>query len=261
MPKRDARYMEEQREMIARAALRCMLEKGVAATSTREVCNYAGISKGALYVHFKTREDIIVAAAEYHGWLRLDPVDSWADYEERILSLTDPVATSETHRQLMAVSYEFLSELVRDDLRLQGVNAQWDAVYLFYRSSLQAMHERGEIALPLGLEPTVRLHIQIQTGAMYCLLSDRRLDYAQLREEMLLSLDHVAGLSKEAKRNRSVKPFVSKPDIDTGERIALTFPYRDITAGGVASNDVGNASEGDGEALKPRRSRRAKITR
>ena len=48
MPKRDAAYMRAQREMIARAALQVLLEKGVYDTSLRDICKAAGVSMGAI---------------------------------------------------------------------------------------------------------------------------------------------------------------------------------------------------------------------
>lgn len=232
MPKRDARYMEEQREMTARAALRCILEKGLAATTTRAVCAYAGISKGALYTHYRTREDLIIAVLELEAFLNLDPVDNWADYEKRILSLIDPIAADETLRLLMSASYEFLSEIIRANLSLPKLDAEWDANYHFYRESLRVMHERGEISLPLGLDPTMRLHIQIQAGAIYCLLADRRHDHAQMRIDLLQSLSHAAGLKRPAPRVS--EPAVIQRNALSGGAVTLTFPYGEGTASGYS---------------------------
>lgn len=235
MPKRNALYMKEQREMIARAALHCILEKGIAATTTREVCTYAGISKGALYTHFKTREDLIVAVLELEAIFDLDPVDNWVDYEKRILSFVDPIGTEEAVRLLMSASYGFLSEILRTKPTLQRLDGEWDATYHFFRESLRLMHERGEITLPLGLEPTIRLHIQIQAGAIYCLLGDQRQEYAQMRVELLQSLGHAAGLKARARRQGELALATSRSGATSVETVALTFPYRKVAPEG--SND------------------------
>ena len=62
MPKRDDIYMGEQRTAIARAALKVLLEKGVYATSLRDICMEAGISIGALYTHFANKSEAITCA-------------------------------------------------------------------------------------------------------------------------------------------------------------------------------------------------------
>lgn len=64
MPKRDNEYMAERRRDILDATSRCMGRLGLSATSTTEICREAGISMGALYTHFKSKDDILLAIAE-----------------------------------------------------------------------------------------------------------------------------------------------------------------------------------------------------
>src|SRR5579885_2380032 len=64
MPKRDSTYMAERRKEILDATFRCLDRLGIAATSTTEICNEAGISMGALYTHFKSKDEILLAMAE-----------------------------------------------------------------------------------------------------------------------------------------------------------------------------------------------------
>jgi AcrR family transcriptional regulator len=62
MPQRDEAYMEGRRALIERAALDCMLDKGVYDTTLRDVCERVGISMGALYEHYRTRDDLFLVA-------------------------------------------------------------------------------------------------------------------------------------------------------------------------------------------------------
>lgn len=199
MPKRDELYMAGQRDMIARAALECILEKGVAATSTREICIAAGISKGALYSHFKTREDLIFAACNLDPPFTLAPVDSWPDYERRLRGAVEMLQPGGRLRKQMRASYEFLAELHLTDRTLPGLDRSWDDLYEFVRTSLDDMHRRGEISLPLGLQPTVEAHIQLVTGAQYSVMSDRRLEFAQIRANFLAAIAFTAGRETTAK--------------------------------------------------------------
>jgi AcrR family transcriptional regulator len=64
MPKRDANYMSARREKIVDAALAVMNREGSAALSTPALCREAGISTGALYTHFKSKDDVYAAIAE-----------------------------------------------------------------------------------------------------------------------------------------------------------------------------------------------------
>lgn len=52
---------EVRREQLLQAALRLFSEKGYRETSTQEVARAAGLTKGALYFHYPSKEDLLVA--------------------------------------------------------------------------------------------------------------------------------------------------------------------------------------------------------
>lgn len=64
MPKLSAAAMAERRLHIVRAAYRTFVAQGFAAASVDGICAEAGISKGAFYVHFKSKEALVHAVAE-----------------------------------------------------------------------------------------------------------------------------------------------------------------------------------------------------
>ena len=97
MPKRDEAYMEGQRELIERAALECMLEKGAYATTLRDVCERVGISMGALYVHYRTRDDLFLAALRLEPSRQVTPVSTWADYIETTRQFFQRLSSANDH--------------------------------------------------------------------------------------------------------------------------------------------------------------------
>lgn len=54
----------ETRDRILATALELIAEKGFAATSTRELSERLGFTKAALYYHFRTKEELLVALVE-----------------------------------------------------------------------------------------------------------------------------------------------------------------------------------------------------
>lgn len=55
----------EMRETILEATLDCLADHGYANTTNSLVCERAGISRGAMLHHYRTRQDLIVATIEY----------------------------------------------------------------------------------------------------------------------------------------------------------------------------------------------------
>ena len=51
------------------AALLVFRSKGYAATRIEDVCEAAGLTKGSFFYHFKTKEDLALASAEYWGFV------------------------------------------------------------------------------------------------------------------------------------------------------------------------------------------------
>lgn len=67
MPKRTADHMAMQRERILRATIACISELGIERTSVAEIRAHAGLSAGALYTHFVSKEEIVAAALRFGG--------------------------------------------------------------------------------------------------------------------------------------------------------------------------------------------------
>lgn len=59
--------MEGRRDHIVSATIDCMTRLGVVNTSLTDVCTEAGISRGALYTHFTSKEEILCAVMDRIG--------------------------------------------------------------------------------------------------------------------------------------------------------------------------------------------------
>ncbi len=61
------------REELARAAFELFSERGIGGVTLDEVAARAGVTKGSLYWHFKSKKDLVLAAAQiyYRTWLEL----------------------------------------------------------------------------------------------------------------------------------------------------------------------------------------------
>lgn len=198
MPKRNAAYMESQREHIARKALDCMLEKGLADTSIRDICTHAGVSIGAFYTHFADRQEVVFAACalDVMNEPRVPAAKTWAEYEAIFLTLPEHEKHPRT-RKRRRLSYQFIGEMAVSDKPL-AVSDVVDHYIYWFRDSLRAMAETGEIAMPLGLERTTQLHARLFYGTLHIMIVDMALDRGQLLAELLAGFALIAGRKSPA---------------------------------------------------------------
>ncbi len=64
MPKVTDHHHEARRRQLLDAARRCFGRKGFDATSVREIYEEAGLSAGSVYLHFRSKDEIIEALAQ-----------------------------------------------------------------------------------------------------------------------------------------------------------------------------------------------------
>ena len=83
MPKRKFRRLKEKRpEQITRAALAAFAEKGYDGTRVTDVARRAGVSKGLLYLYFRTKEELFKAVIKSVVVPRLEKLDSAVAHTE-----------------------------------------------------------------------------------------------------------------------------------------------------------------------------------
>ena len=76
MPRKTKEEAEKTRQLLLDTALTLFAERGISATSLKEVAAAAGLTHGALYWHFKNRTDLV---AELYESSRLPLDDLFLD--------------------------------------------------------------------------------------------------------------------------------------------------------------------------------------
>jgi AcrR family transcriptional regulator len=66
--------MQRTREALVQAGIELFAEKGLDAPSLDEICDRAGYTRGAFYVHFADRDEFVVAVMAHFGERFLDAV-------------------------------------------------------------------------------------------------------------------------------------------------------------------------------------------
>lgn len=87
MPKVSNAHRESRKEQITAAALACFAEKGFQRTSMADIIAASGLSAGAIYLHFESKQQIALAVGRQVLGRRLDDLDHLSGG-----SLPDPVS-------------------------------------------------------------------------------------------------------------------------------------------------------------------------
>lgn len=87
-------HQHESRTKLLDAALRLIREKGYQATRVEDICETAGLTKGSFFHHFKTKEELALAAAEHWNQrtgalFAAAPYQALADPLDRLLAYID----------------------------------------------------------------------------------------------------------------------------------------------------------------------------
>jgi AcrR family transcriptional regulator len=122
------------RARIQQVALDLFAEKGYEATSLREIAEHLGVTKAALYYHFKTKEEIVESLAE--DWMnQVRELVAWAKTQPRGLD-----TAREVLRRYSAILYQPQAQrLVRFAERNQSSMAKHPGGRL--RDELLSLHE------------------------------------------------------------------------------------------------------------------------
>ncbi|MDX2170477.1 MAG: helix-turn-helix domain-containing protein [Deltaproteobacteria bacterium] len=137
------------RAKLLDAALECLVERGYAGTTTTEVADRAGVSRGAQLHHFPTRAALVAAAVE-HLYARMT-----ADYQAGFASLSpradrlragvDLLWSMFTRRHFAAVGELFTA-------------ARTDAELRAHLAPIAAHHEANVFRLARGYFPDLARH-------------------------------------------------------------------------------------------------------
>ena len=112
------------------AVLACLVERGYAGTTTTEICRRAGVSQGALFRHWDTKGELLVAAVEeLFGRLFATIRDRMADVtaaDDRVDAAVRALWELFQRPDLLAALELYVAARTDTDLREALVRLEWD---------------------------------------------------------------------------------------------------------------------------------------
>jgi TetR/AcrR family transcriptional regulator, transcriptional repressor of aconitase len=165
MPKVSQTHLDARRQQILDAAIECFSRDGFHRTTMQDIVRQSGLSAGALYTYFKSKEEMIEAIAagrhtrEQELILAAGESAEFAAIFQRLVrgfseSLLDP-----TERQGRRLALQLWTEALRNPRILQIVRAGVDPPQKMLAKILQAACKRGE--LPKDLDPDAMARVMI----------------------------------------------------------------------------------------------------
>jgi len=148
MPKVSSRYLEERKSDIIDAAEACFLRRGFHQSTMQDICRESGLSPGAIYRYFNSKDGIIAAVI--------------GRSTERQAALIDDARASYSQavQALQVIGEQFFGQLERDGMeRVAAMEVEvWEEA--LRNSGLRATHRRQFRLLSKALAELFRLAVE-----------------------------------------------------------------------------------------------------
>lgn len=186
MPKRAPAHMMAQRERILRAMFECIAENGVEGTSISDICRKAGLSVGALYVHFQNKEEVVAETLRYGSMNPNDLPRDWAALKAMIVDFEDQKGFDIT--TVVRTRLNLHAECVRPGRLHDVFRPLLERVLMVLANHLQALADEGKIVLKMSAWDTAISVSAFIDGMLWiALATDRPLD--DLKPQLSAGLD------------------------------------------------------------------------
>ncbi len=169
MPRLSPETQRRRREHILDAAERCFALSGFHRTSMQAICQAAGVSPGALYIYFDSKEALIAGIAERDRAAfqeRFEGLSQAPDLTGALRSLAEHYFVDEpAHKRLMCI------EIGLEATRNPRVGEIYQAVDAHVRASFEALFQRladeGRIRPSLDIPALAQVFFTIGDGLFW----------------------------------------------------------------------------------------------
>lgn len=121
MPKVSEQYLLERREHILEAARRCFVRKGFHQSSMQDLFTEAGLSAGAVYRYFRSKDEVVIAVVEQTIGDVIETIstvsggDPHSSLGEALAAAVELIADRDDADGLCRLAVEVWSEVARNE--------------------------------------------------------------------------------------------------------------------------------------------------
>lgn len=136
--------MKEKEKAIIEAAIKLYATKGFASTSIQEIVTESGISKGAFYLYFKSKDALLIAILEYYfdyieKKLEAYEQENLSPREKFALQLTALFNTMIEHKEFIIMQSREQAIPLNEEVKELMIRKYYEA-QMYYQSSLRAIY-------------------------------------------------------------------------------------------------------------------------
>jgi AcrR family transcriptional regulator len=172
VPKITPAHEQQRRTQILAAAMACFARQGYHATSMDDVVRESGLSVGAIYSYFPSKEDLFLALSD-------DRADKSLAYMNELFRRPGPMAEksreavdyffrllSDDLIPLARVSVEFLSEAAKSERIKERQQRRCASIRAFFHWLLSEAQRRGEVRADVDIRASAELMMALNEGIL-----------------------------------------------------------------------------------------------
>jgi AcrR family transcriptional regulator len=197
VPKISPAQEQQRREQILAAATVCFARQGYHATSMDDVVRHSGLSVGAIYTYFPSKEDLFLALSDRRAEHTLSylnelfrrpgsmPEKSRAAVDYFFRMLSDELLP------LARVTVEFLAEAAKSERIHERQQRRCESIRHFLHWLLSDAQARGEVRRDVDVDAAVELMMALNEGILLLSVAGlRKVDLEALKPAYVSLLDH-----------------------------------------------------------------------
>jgi len=196
VPKISPAHEQQRRAQILAAAMACFARQGYHATSMDDVVRESGLSVGAIYSYFPSKEDLFLTLSEdrtqhtlaYLSQLFARPGSMAEKSREAVDYFFDRL--SDELVPLMRVNVEFLSQALKSEAIKDRQDRRCESIRQFFISLLSDAQQRGEVRFDVDIHAAAELMMALGEGIVLLSVTGlRRVPLESLKVAYIALLD------------------------------------------------------------------------
>ena len=166
MPKLKPEEMDRRRRHIVDAARACFVRGGIERTTMDDICKHAGLSKGAVYGHFSSKDELVleVLDASAAAMDRLRRPGSLKEFRSLLASYP---FVAFRDQDVARLEFEMMTRAFADAAVHERLGRNMHALEAALRAALHSLASQGRVRLRVPEKTAARLIVFSLFGAFW----------------------------------------------------------------------------------------------